>query len=222
MNVLILYAHPEPTSFCAALKDTAVATLRAAGHSVTVSDLYAEGFNPVAGRHDFTTVADATRFHYQSEQGKAAEEDAFAPDLKREQARFKAADCVILIFPLWWGGMPAILKGWFDRVMAYGFAYVDGARFDKGLYPDKRGLVAMTTGGTPQRFSQGDVYGPVEGVLMPVERLCLGYMGIRIEERFVAYGVPRVDDAQRAAYLVDWRGRLQALGGAALRTERLI
>ncbi len=58
MNVLIIYAHPEPTSFSAAMKNAARDALTAAGHHVEVSDLYAEGFNPVAGRHDFTTVAD--------------------------------------------------------------------------------------------------------------------------------------------------------------------
>lgn len=56
-NVLIVYAHPEPTSFNAALKDRATKDLSAAGHAVVVSDLYAENFNPVAGRNDFTTVA---------------------------------------------------------------------------------------------------------------------------------------------------------------------
>ena len=211
MNVLILYAHPEPASFCGALRDVAVSTLSAAGHAVTVSDLYAEGFNPVAGRHDFDTVADPDRFHYQSEQRLAADRQAFSPEIAREQARFAAADFVIVIFPLWWGAMPAILKGWFDRAMAFGFAYVDGARFDKGLFASKRGLVCVTTGGTPQRFSAGDVYGPIGTILMPVEKLCLGYMGMQVDERFVAYGVPRIDAAARAGYLDQWRARLAAL-----------
>ncbi len=170
MQVLILYAHPEPTSFCGALKDAAMDEIAARGHAVTVSDLYAEGFDPVAGRHDFRTVADADRFHYQTEQLHAAKQDGFAPDLLREQERFRAADLVILIFPLWWGGPPAILKGWFDRAMAAGFAYVDGARFKSGLWQEKSGLIGVTTGGTPQRFSEGDVYGPIG----PSSRRCRG------------------------------------------------
>jgi Flavodoxin-like fold len=63
VNVLIIYAHPEPTSFAGALKNVAVSALTAAGHRVEVSDLYAEGFNPVAGRHDFKNAADLVRFH---------------------------------------------------------------------------------------------------------------------------------------------------------------
>ena len=61
MNALVVYAHPEPTSFTGALKDVSVRALRGAGHAVELSDLHAEGFNPVAGRHDFTTVADPQR-----------------------------------------------------------------------------------------------------------------------------------------------------------------
>ncbi len=208
MQVLILYAHPEPTSFCCALKDAAVAEITARGHAVTVSDLYAEGFDPVAGRHDFETVANADRFHYQTEQLHAAREGGFAPDLAREQERFRAADLVILVFPLWWGGPPAILKGWFDRAMAAGFAYVDGARFQKGLWKEKTGLIGVTTGGTPERFSAGDVYGPIGPILAPLQRLSLEYMGMKALEPFVAYAAPRVDEAARRAYLAAWRERI--------------
>ncbi len=84
-----------------ALKDRAVRTLRAAGHAVEVSDLYAEGFNPVAGRHDFTTIADASRFHYQAEQDHAAKSGGFAADLVREQGRLLRADLLIFLFPIW-------------------------------------------------------------------------------------------------------------------------
>src|SRR5512138_237891 len=111
----------------------AVAAIGAAGHSVEVSDLCAEGFGAVAGRGDMASVADPARFHLQSEQDRAAREGAFAPDIAREQDRLRRADLLVLQFPVWWGAPPAILKGWFDRVLAYGFAYVDGRRFDTGL-----------------------------------------------------------------------------------------
>ena len=86
VNVLIVYAHPEPTSFASALKNVAVRALTAAGHRVELSDLYAEAFNPVAGRHDFKSAADPARFHYQSEQLHASRTGGFAADLVREQA----------------------------------------------------------------------------------------------------------------------------------------
>src|SRR5690606_20395282 len=136
--------------------------LRRAGHEVTVSDLYAEGFNPVAGRHDFTTTRDPTRFHYQSEQAHAARHGGFAPDIAREQARIAAADLLILQFPLWWGGVPAILKGWGERVFAYGWGYADGLRFDKGVFRGRRAMISMTTGGTTERFGPGALYGELD------------------------------------------------------------
>ena len=201
MNILIVYAHPEPTSFNAALKNRAVAVLTAAGHDVTVSDLHAESFNPVPGRHDFLSVADAGRFHYQTEQLKAAQEGRFAPDIAREQARVAVADILILQFPVWWGGVPAILKGWFDRVLAYGFAYADGRRFDTGLFKGRRALISVTTGGPLARFTEGDVYGHISRALWQPQQLTLAYMGYDVAEPFVAYAAPRVDAAQRAAYL---------------------
>ncbi len=201
MNVLIVYAHPEPTSFSAALVDRAVVALREAGHVVTVSDLYKESFNPLAGRHDFSTVADPKRFHYQSEQALAARNGAFAPEIAREQARVAAADLLILQFPLWWGGPPAILKGWFERVLAYGSAYVDGRRFDTGVFKGRRALLSVTTGGTTARFGPDGVYGEVEKVLWSTQRLTLQYMGYTVETPFVAYGTPRVGDEGRQEYL---------------------
>jgi NAD(P)H dehydrogenase (quinone) len=208
MNILILYAHPEPTSFTAALKDTALHTLRAKGHDVEVSDLYADGFSPVPGRHDFTSVADPRRFHYQSEQMHAAMTNGFAPDIAREQDRIGRADLVLALFPIWNGGLPAILKGWFDRVFAYGFAYADGMRFDKGFFLGRRSLMGIVTGGTRERFSADGVYGEIADVLFPVQRCLFGYFGFEALEPFVAYAAPRVDDGARAAYLEAWARRL--------------
>ena len=207
-NVLIVVANPEPASFCHALAGAGRAALERAGHRVRSSDLYALGFNPVAGRHDFTTTADATRFHYQSEQAKAARDGSFCAEIAREQEKVAAAELLVLVFPLWWGGPPAILKGWFERVMAYGFAYVDGRRFDTGLFKGRRALFSVTTGGTPERFSPEGVYGPIGTVLYPVERLLLQYMGYEVMEPFVAYAAPRVSPEERAAHLAAWQARL--------------
>ena len=210
MKVLIVHAHPEPTSFNAALTQAATAALRDAGHEVVVSDLYAEGFQACAGRGDFVGAADAQRFHYQSEQARAAATNNFAPDLAREHERVLAADLLVLQFPLWWGGPPAILKGWIDRVLAYGIAYVDGRRFKTGVFKGRRAILSVTTGGTLERFRPEDVYGNIEQVLWPVRRLVLEYMGYEVEEPFVSYGVPRVDAARREAYLDAWRERILA------------
>ena len=111
MHVLLVYVHPEPTSFTAALKNTALEALRDAGHTVEVSDLYGEDFNPVAGRHDFLSAADTARFHYQTEQGHAYKTGTFAPDIVREQQRFMCADLVVWLYPIWWGNVPRHPQG---------------------------------------------------------------------------------------------------------------
>ena len=221
MNVLIVYAHPEPTSFTAALKDAAVDALSAAGHRVEVSDLYGEGFNPVAGRHDFIGAADPARFHYQSEQLHASRTDGFAADLVREQERLMRADLLVFVFPLWWGGPPAIVKGWFDRVCAYGVAYADGRRFERGYFVGRRAVLGLTTGGTTERFSAGGGYGEMRHVLHSVRRCILEYLGLEVVEPFVAYAAPRVDAAARAEYLRSWQKRLIAAAGDRQWRERL-
>lgn len=208
MNVLVVHAHPERASFTAALKDAALESLTACGHRVEVSDLYGEGFNPVAGRHDFIAKADATRFHYQSEQLHASKTGGFSPELVREQERLMRADLFVFTFPIWWGGLPAILKGWFDRVCAYGVAYADGKRFDQGYFVGRRAILGITTGGTLERFSPDGVYGPIDEVLYPVRHCMLEYLGLEVMEPFVAYAAPRVDAAAREQYLRDWRKRL--------------
>jgi NAD(P)H dehydrogenase (quinone) len=209
MNVLIVYAHPEPTSFSAAMKDAAIRVLRNTGHDVVVSDLYAEGFNPVAGRHDFAGVADGTRFHYQAEQNHAAQSNSFAADLAREHQRLLAADLIVFVFPIWWSGLPAILKGWFDRVFAYGVAYADGKRFDQGFFKGRRGLMGLVTGGTAERYSADGVYGEMDIVLHSVKRGILEYIGLDVLPPFVAYAAPRVDADERTGYLAAWEQRIR-------------
>jgi NAD(P)H dehydrogenase (quinone) len=208
MNALIVYANPEPSSFCAGLMGVAIEVLQANGHQVVVSDLYGEHFNPVAGRHDFKTVADPARFHYQQEQLKAFTDGGFASDIEREQLRVANANLYLFIYPLWWGGMPAILKGWFDRVLAYGFAYSDGKRFDTGYFKGRHALTAVTTGGTTERFSEGGVYGPIDSLLYPQKRTMLEYLGLNVAPTYVAYAVPRVSQRERENNLQAWKQRV--------------
>lgn len=211
MNVLIVLANPEPRSFCHALAETARTALSAEGHTVAVSDLFAQGFNPVAGRHDFRTVADPERFHYQTEQSLAARNDAFCDEIAAEQRKVSKADILIPVFPMWWGGPPAIFKGWLERVLAYGFAYVDGYRFETGLFRGRRAMICVTTGGTDERFSGDGVYGPIGDVLYPVRRLALEYMGYEVADPFVAYAAPRVSHEARQALLSTFAEQAAAL-----------
>lgn len=221
MNVLLVFAHPNPDSFNGVMRDAIVAEVKQLGHSIEVSDLYAEDFDPRGGPADVTVRANPDTFHYQTEQTEAAKNGTFAPDLAREQARLKQADILILQFPIWWGGAPAILKGWFDRVAAYGVAYADGTRYETGLFQGRRAMVSVTTGGTPKRFSDGEggTYGPIEQVLRPVQQLFLGYLGYTVVEPHVAYAVARVGDDERRAALENLRGRVRDLLATPVKAE---
>ena len=119
MNVFIVYAHPEPKSFNGAMKDVAVETLSGAGHDVVVSDLYAMGFNPIASEKDFGGERTNPEFlSYAIEQTKAFETHTQSADIVAEQEKLARADLVIFQFPVWWFGMPAMMKGWADRVFS--------------------------------------------------------------------------------------------------------
>lgn len=111
MRVLIVYAHPEPQSFNGALFETAIETLEAAGHTVMTSDLYAMGFEPVSDRRNFQLARDPDFLKLQQEELYATERDSFSPELDAEMAKLEEAELLIFLFPLWWFGLPAILKG---------------------------------------------------------------------------------------------------------------
>ena len=116
MNVFIVYAHAEPKSFNGALFRTACETLSEVGHTVVTSDLNAMGFNPVSDRRNFTTVKNAEALQQQIEELHASAEDGFAPDVEAEIAKIEACDLMIWQFPIFWFGLPAILKGWVARL----------------------------------------------------------------------------------------------------------
>ena len=212
MQVLIVYAHPEPKSFNGAMKDLAVETLQAAGHEVAVSDLYAMGFNPVTGPADFGGErADPAFLSIAAEQTRAFATGTLAPDIVAEQEKLKRADLLILQFPIWWFGMPAIMKGWADRVFARGFAYVGGRKYDTGLLRGKTAMVAATTGTSADTYAPDGIDGDILNVLWPVHNGLLRYCGFDVLAPFVAYMPGRVGDTGRAQYIEDYRRRLLEL-----------
>ena len=147
MNVLIVFAHPEPASFSAALKDRAVTTLAGAGHVVAVSDLYAMRWNPTLGPAEFDEArANEDSFDPSREQEHAFANGTHAADVRSEQAKVAAADLLLLHFPVWWFGMPAMMKGWVDRVFSRGFGYAAGRKYDRGHFKGKRAMLYLTTG----------------------------------------------------------------------------
>lgn len=209
MNVLIVYAHPEPRSFNGAMKDLAVETLTAARHEVVVSDLYAMGFDPVAGRDDMTGErANPEFFNLATEQTAAYEAGKTAPDIAAEMAKLERADLVIFQFPVWWFGMPAILKGWTDRVFARGFAYLPGRKYDSGMFKGKLAMIAATTGTSADTYAPDGIDGDILTVLWPVHNGLFRYSGFDVLPPFVAYMPGRMGEDGRKEYLEAYRKRL--------------
>ena len=213
-SALLVYAHPEPTSFAAALRRRAERELTQAGWTVEVSDLYAEGFNPVAGPGDFTAPADPRRLHVQREQAHAASSGTLAPDLLREVERLERADLLVFLAPLWWFGLPAILKGWVDRVFVFGRVYGNGLTFETGPLRGKQAMLALTTGGPESSYSEGGAHGELDVLLHSVHHGMFRFTGMDALDPFVAWGAGWADDATRAAYLDAFGERLAELASA--------
>ncbi|MFK0209387.1 MULTISPECIES: NAD(P)H-dependent oxidoreductase [unclassified Agrobacterium] len=212
MNILIVYAHPEPTSFNGAMKDLAVKTLSALGHTVVVSDLYAMGWNPVTGEGDFLGErSDPTRLSIAREQTHAMETGTIAADIAAEQAKLANADLVIFQFPVWWFGMPAILKGWADRVFARGFAYLAGRKYDTGMFKGKLAMVAATTGTSADTYAPDGIDGDILTVLWPIHNGLFRYSGFDVLPPYVAYMPGREDEAGRKRQLDGYRAHLETL-----------
>ncbi|HJN04402.1 MAG TPA: NAD(P)H-dependent oxidoreductase [Alphaproteobacteria bacterium] len=209
MNVLIVYAHPSPQSFNAAMRDVAVETLTAAGHAVVVSDLVALDFKAVTDASDFAGTDPNRHFSVPDRQQAAFEAGTTAPDIAAEHAKVKAAGLVLFQFPMWIYSMPAILKGWVERVMSQDFAHSPGHMFETGHMAGKRAMLCVTTNGRGAAFSDTGFHGPMELLLWPIHN-GLRFQGFDILPPFVAYDVVRVDAAARGQVLSEFRKHLEA------------
>ncbi len=206
MNVLVVYAHPNPRSFNAAMRDTAVDALTEAGHTVKVSDLYAMHFKATLDRHDFRERWDLSSFNPVCEQYHATATGTFSDDIKSEIERVQWADLMIFQFPLWGLSFPAILKGWFDRVFACGVA----VRFATGdpLLSGKRATLAFTTGRSAADYSANGPIGDINELLAYVTRGIFDAAGLDVMPSFIAFGVHSISFEARCELLQRYRRHL--------------
>ncbi|AAY91989.2 flavodoxin family protein [Pseudomonas protegens] len=211
MNVLIVHAHPEPQSFTAALRDQARSTLEAQGHQVQVSDLYAMNWNPVASAADFASRDNPDYLVYALEQRLGVKNQSIAADIQAELDKLLWADLLILNFPVFWFSVPAMLKGWIDRVLVSGVCYGGKRFYDQGGLAGKKALVTLTLGGREHMFGEGAIHGPLQDMLRPLLRGTLAYVGYDVLEPFVAWHVPYISQEAREAFLHSYRQRLQHL-----------
>ena len=196
----------------------AVEVLTRLGHRVTQSDLYAMGFKAVVDREDFPAEAADARLHVGPASRRATDGGRLTADVAAEQAKIMEADALIFQFPLWWFGVPALLKGWFDRVFTNGFAYgitAPGARYTTrygaGRLIGKRALLSVSTGGLAPQFSSRGVNGALEDLLFPVTHGTLFYTGMDVLPTFGVHGANRLPDEAFAAAREAWTRRLEGL-----------
>lgn len=215
-KVLIVYAHPEPASLTCQFTDAAVQALQEQGHDVMLSDLYGMDWKAVFDEDDFPARAAPDRLSFISESAHSYSTGQQTADIASEQQKLLAADAVILLFPLWWFGMPAILKGWIDRVYAYGFAYGykdegNRYRYGDGLLKGKRAMLSVMVGGPAQDYSHRGINGPLEQLLFPITHGCLFFPGMDVLPTHAVYGTGSITAAGVDEAKTAWRTRLKRL-----------
>lgn len=194
MNVLIVFAHPDSSSFNAVLKDISVKTLSEMGHDVMVSDLYKMHFNSVGNSSDIITPG------------------FYAEEIKTEMEKLERADLVVFNFPLWWFSFPAIMKGWVDRIFASGFAYGDGKGiYCAGAFKGKKALLTFTTGSPEDSYGENQRHGKIEHMLFHIHHGMFRFTGMEVLQPFIAFSPSRVTGEERKKYLENYSERLKTI-----------
>ena len=145
------------------------------------------GFNPVAGPNDFKLRRFPDALQYDREQKYAHEHHAFADEIRAELNRLLWCDFLILQFPLWWYSVPAIMKGWIDRVFVNGIVYGKGRRMDTGGLKGRRAMMTITTGCYPEMVAPDGPLGDPEVNLWHMHSGTLAYAGVQVLPPFTAW-----------------------------------
>jgi NAD(P)H dehydrogenase (quinone) len=160
VHVLAMFAHPRRDSFSGAILDGLCAGLTAAGHTVEVGDLYREDFDPRLRPEDYAQFDSLP----------------MPADVLAVQARIERADALTLVFPVWWWSLPAMLKGWIDRVFSSGWAYEFTPGHSRGLLRDRPTLLLCAAGSRAATYRK---YGYDAAMRTQIDIGILGYCGIR-------------------------------------------
>ena len=181
MKHLVIYSHPNPRSFNHAIKETFQKVLEEKGDEVRVRDLYVMGFDPVLSANDF----------------EALEKSEVLKDVKAEQDHVRWADVITFIFPVWWNSLPAIARGYIDRVFSVGFAYTEKM---EGLLPDKKVLVICTMN-APKEVSQNS--GAFKAMDFTIGQSLADFCGMTLLKQKYFNSVVLINDKERKDMLVE-------------------
>jgi NAD(P)H dehydrogenase (quinone) len=183
MHVYIVFAHPSIGTFCSAVLEVFTAGLQDAGHTYEVGDLY---------RMDFTSEMDLKE--YQREVSLKPDVPV-TDDVKAEQAKIDGADALVFIYPVWWSDCPAKLKGWFDRVFTYGYAYFyDDAEERHTRIEIEKALVICPAGHTVEDLEGTGIAEGMRRIMLSDRLLGVGIKEARME---ILGGMMPPDDRRR-------------------------
>lgn len=192
MNYLVVFAHPNPESFGKGIVETIRETIEAKEENIQIRDLYSLEFDSILKPSDFEALKNGN----------------IPDDIKAEQERIKWADIIIFVYPVWWAGLPAILKGYVDRVLSYGFGYeyVDGE--PRGLLKGKRGLFICTTGTPREIYEQSGMHNSMK---QTSDEGIFSFCGIEVIKHLFFGAVPYVSEETRKDYLKDVENLIKSL-----------
>ena len=182
MKYLIVYSHPKPESFNHAILETISGELKKGKKEFKVRDLYKIGFNPVLSTKDLSAI----------------ERGAVPRDIKKEQNYISEADILIFIFPIWWSAMPAMLKGYIERVFSLKFAYDITADGVIGLLEGKKVFIVSTTGASKEDYQE---MGAFKMMNMSIDMAIFQFSGMKVIEHKYFSSVPYVTQQDRKKML---------------------
>lgn len=188
MKNLIVYVNPDKKSFTHEIKEYVKSFVEDKGHEVEVRDLYKQKFNPILSLEELEM-----------------EGEKVLPDVKKEQEFLDWADTIIFIYPIWWE-IPAMMKGYFDRVFSYGYAYCLEDDQPKGLLPKKR-VLKYNPMGTPRSIYEKN--GLRQAYEKAIDRGIIESSGLKVAESILFGGNPREHQELRVQYLKELEDSLK-------------
>lgn len=186
MKNLIIYAHPNSGSLNHFFKQTILETLLESGEEIEVRDLYEINFNPVLSLNDMNG----------QRMGKVA------PEIHTEQDFIAWADRIIFVYPIWWTGMPAIMKGYIDRVFSYGFAYRYDNGVQKGLLTGKKTVIVNSHGKSNAEYVAS---GMDKALALTSDTGIFTYCGLDIQAHYYFDKADRASDEN----IEEWKNQIQ-------------
>jgi len=188
MQVLVVHCHPDPESLVSAAKDRVLSGLRHAGHDIRFTDLYADGFRPELSAEERRTHLDP----------------GITPELERYAEDLRWAQAIVLVYPTWWSGQPAMLKGWMDRVWACGIAWhlPPGSKIVRPLLTDIRRIAIVTTHGSSKWVNALEGESGKRTVFRSIRAMC----SRRVRTTWIA--IYRLDNATEK-HRTDWLDRVE-------------